>query len=150
MTENIACPFCGHPKTHQVKDSRTGLSRSRRCNNSKCRRSFVLGKHYPKLDTNKQISDKNMSITEKGISITEFRAKNDPKVIIDSGIKKLTKDKLFKTSDFKTLIGLPTNFSSRELMETSQLDGYHGKLRGEIYWSHPDTIRQLKYEAILS
>ena len=91
----------------------------------------------------------NSNSIKMGVSLKDFRAKNDPKVIISEGLKKLTKEKLYKTSEFKQLIGLPMNISSRELEEMGELERYHGKCSGVVYWSDPEVIEQLKNEMIL-
>ena len=96
-------------------------------------------------------TNKNDSIMEisGGISIRDFRLKNDVRFMVNEGVKKLTKDKLFLTIDFMNLCGISPNVSTRRVEEYSEYDNYHGRCSGKVYWSHPETIEQFKNEHIL-
>ena len=139
------CPHCGHTKYEaRFRQKPTGRRGVIVCKN--CRKS----KTYKLSDMN----DKPTEVRKLGISVIEFRSKNDPNFIMAEGLKTLTynevnpeKTSLYKSSEFKEMIGLPPNFSSREMED--RYEDYHGKCSSGIYWSHPKMISKLKEERVL-
>lgn len=149
--KQIKCPDCGSTKICKDGFSEKG-EQYYRCNNPDCsRKNFKEGSKpiFGNLNIKKEENKSMKSVNSIGMSLQEFREKNDTKVIIKNGLSKLQKDKLYKTEDFKILLGIPNNFGTKKLLELGMLDNYHGKCRGELYWSHPETIKQLKFEALL-
>jgi hypothetical protein len=140
----IKCPRCS-----SLDISKSGTKNGKQQYQCKdCNRYFLEGvKNYklPKED----IKISHTVEPTLGITLENFRSKNDPKTIIKEGLNKLTKDRLYKTSEFIQLIGLPTNFGSTRLMDMPGIEAYFGKCSSGTYWSHPDVVQQLKNEMVL-
>lgn len=143
MMENskIKCPNCDSSDTR--KNGIKGGKQQFICKN--CDRYFLEGAAWYNLNK----KGLNMEKSSLGITLDNFRSKNDPKYIVSEGLRKLTQDVLYKTSEFIQLIGLPVNFGSSKLMDMPGLERYYGKCSSGTYWSHPDVILQLKNERVL-
>lgn len=144
--EELKCPECG--STDYRLDGTNKGTQYYKCKNKICGRRFNKNSKPSRTDFVKPIDMQEKSTL--GISINDFMLKNDPKTIIKNGLKKLSGDYLYKNEEFKKLIGLPPNFSINRLLDYEELEGYHGKCNGIIYWSKKETIEKLKFEALLS
>lgn len=84
---------------------------------------------------------------KRGISILELRSKHDNKFILQTKVKRLEEDRFLTDSEFKTSCNLNTGY--KDTIELAEFSKYKGKAGSTIYWSHPDSIKQLKDEGVL-
>jgi hypothetical protein len=83
-----------------------------------------------------------------GISIDQFRKKHDIFHIVSEAARKLKKDVFLTESEFVQVNGIRM-VGYRDALGLPENSKYKGKAGSTIYWSHPDTIRQMKSEGTL-
>lgn len=84
-----------------------------------------------------------------GITEEQFRAKFDLNFIVGKKCKELQKGIYLSMSEFIKLCGITPGSGYRQVLEHPDFDSYRGRIRGEIYWSHPESISKMKTEGIL-
>jgi len=83
-----------------------------------------------------------------GMTLNEFRDKHDIEHIVDKTLKKLRPDLIYEKNDIVKLAAL--NYSAPGLGTVLESKSeYYGKAGSKIYYSHPDTIKELKEQAKL-
>ena len=85
-----------------------------------------------------------------GMSEDQFRAKFDLRFIVESKCKTLQRGIFLSMSEFVKFCGIVPSSGYRDIMLHSDFDDYRGKVRGEIYWSAPESINKLRSEGILN
>jgi len=63
-------------------------------------------------------------------------------------VKNLKKGIFIPEPEFITTIGLSGGY--RRWLDSSELNKYRGKAGGQTYWSHPDSITEMKNDAVLT
>ena len=84
-----------------------------------------------------------------GITEEQFRAKFDLNFIVGKKCKELQKGIYLSMSEFIKLCGITPGSGYRQVLEHPDFDSYRGRIRGEVYWSHPESIAKMKSEGIL-
>lgn len=84
-----------------------------------------------------------------GITEEQFRAKFDLNFIVGKKCKELQKGIYLSMSEFIKFCGITPGSGYRQVLEHPDFDSYRGRIRGEIYWSHPESITKMKTEGIL-
>lgn len=84
-----------------------------------------------------------------GITEEQFRAKFDLNFIVSKKCKELQKGIYLSMSEFIKLCGITPGSGYRQVLEHPDFDNYRGRIRGDIYWSHPESITKMKTEGIL-
>ena len=84
-----------------------------------------------------------------GITEEQFRAKFDLNFIVGKKCKELQKGIYLSMSEFIKLCGITPGSGYRQVLEHPDFDSYRGRIRGDIYWSHPESISKMKTEGIL-
>ena len=84
-----------------------------------------------------------------GISIDQIREKYDNTYIVSKNAENLKRDIFLTNSEFVQLCNFANSAGYKNATEHPQFDKYHGRAGGVIYWSHPDSIKKLKDEAVL-
>ena len=84
-----------------------------------------------------------------GITEEQFRAKFDLNFIVSKKCKELQKGIYLSMSEFIKLCGITPGSGYRQVLEHPDFDTYRGRIRGDIYWSHPESISKMKTEGIL-
>ena len=110
---------------------------------SKCGYETKLGEEITKAETKEQ-EQKIAGITEE-----QFRAKFDLNFIVSKKCKELQKGIYLSMSEFIKLCGITPGSGYRQVLEHPDFDNYRGRIRGDIYWSHPESISKMKTEGIL-
>ena len=90
---------------------------------------------------------KKPSVMGKGISSMELRAKYDTKYIVHTKVRKLEKDVFLTDSEFRIFCNFTGGY--KDTVENSQFSKYRGKAGSVIYWSHPESIKQMVDEGVL-
>lgn len=88
-------------------------------------------------------------IMTKGLTTEQLRAKFDNTFIVRNTAEKLEKDIFLSEAEFVQMCNFSNNAGYRNAIDHPQFEKYHGKAGGIRYWSHPDSIKQLKEEAVL-
>ena len=84
-----------------------------------------------------------------GITEEQFRAKFVLNFIVGKKCKELQKGIYLSMSEFIKLCGITPGSGYRQVLEHPDFDSYRGRIRGDIYWSHPESISKMKTEGIL-
>ena len=84
-----------------------------------------------------------------GITEEQFRAKFDLNFIVSKKCKELQKGIYLSMSEFIKLCGITPGSGYRQVLEHPDFDNFRGRIRGDIYWSHPESISKMKTEGIL-
>ena len=84
-----------------------------------------------------------------GITEEQFRAKFDLNFIVGKKCKELQKGIYLSMSEFIKLCGITPGSGYRQVLGHPDFDSYRGRIRGDIYWSHPESISKMKTEGIL-
>jgi len=84
-----------------------------------------------------------------GMSLNSFREKFDVEFIVDKTLKDLDPDTIYEKNDIIKLTGLRHGYPGLTPTIEGQKE-YYGKVGSNMYFSHPDTIADLKNQAKLS
>ena len=85
-----------------------------------------------------------------GLSEEQLRAKHDVRFIIATKLKELKPGSFLSRSEFIQFCGIRAGQGYSDVLEHPNFDAYHGKAGGVVYFSHPDSIRKLKTEGVLT
>jgi len=128
------CPKCNSEKNHKNGKERSGKQKYH-C--TACGYNFtsdsVMKKPTPHV----------------GISLTEFRSKFDVDFITKETLDKLDPNVIYEKNDIIKLSGLRPGYPGLSATIEAQKD-YYGKIGSTLYFSHPNTIAELKSQAKLS
>ena len=132
------CPHCNSEKTH--KNGFDGEVQQYKCTN--------CGKYF--RDTSSQ---KSIVKTKIGMTLQDFTEKFDTEFIVNDRVKKamsqLDSGVIYEKTDIAKLSGLPTSYPGFSDTLESYSD-HQGRTRSKTFYSHPDTIRELKMKAKLT
>ena len=134
------CPKCGRPM------NKNGSSRGKQkyiC--KKCHHNVEVPKEAAPL---LQIEPEPAKAV--GLSEEQLRAKHDIRFIIATKLKELKQGSFLSRSEFIQFCGIRPGQGYSDVLEHPNYDPYHGKAGGVIYFSHPDSIRKLKSEGVLT
>lgn len=84
-----------------------------------------------------------------GLTKDQLRDLLDYKYKLRKAVSALSKDVLFVRRKFKVRFGLIDSLRFKEAADSKEFSKYRAVGGGNEYWSHPETIRQLKKEGIL-
>ena len=84
-----------------------------------------------------------------GLTEEQFRAKFDLTFIVKKKCLELQKGIFLTMGEFIKLCGITPGSGYRQVLEHPDFDNYRGRIRGDIYWSHPESITKMKTEGIL-
>ena len=102
----------------------------------------------PTTDTAIEVPDTQPTIN--CLTEDELRRKYDVFYIVKQAADKLRVGVFVPESEFARQAGLRGQQGSRMALDNPELNRYHGKAGGTVYWSHPDSITKMKKETILS
>ena len=133
----MECPLC------KSKSHKNGFEKGVQkyyCSNPNCtKRNF----------TEKDLNGKAVPLKAKiGMTLNEFRDKHDIEHIVNKTLKKLSPNLIYEKNDIVKLAGLGHSAPGLGTVLESMSE-YYGKAGSKIYYSHPDTIRELKEQAKL-
>ena len=139
----MICKRCG---SNELSKNGTKLKNGVRVQKYKCRKC-----RHESLEQG-ELPKEEVRIECKAVGMSEeqFRAKFDLRFIIESKCKTLQRGIFLSMSEFIKLCGITPSAGYRDIMLHSDFDDYRGKVRGEIYWSAPESISKLRQEGILN
>lgn len=107
-------------------------------------------KYYPSRDVEKKTEIAEP--TEQAIGLTEaqLRAKYDIRFIVATKCKDLKPGVYLTKSEFIQFCGIRPGQGYTDVINHPDYDAFRGKVAGQIYYSHPDSIRKLKSEGVLT
>ena len=129
------CPKCGGP---MMKNGHTKEGKQKWF----CRSC----KFYPENPAPEQ-PEKHPSV---GLSEEQLRAKHDIRFIIATKLKELSPGVFLSRSEFVQFCGIRSGQGYSDVIEHPNFDAYHGKAGGVVYFSHPESIKKLKSEGVLT
>jgi hypothetical protein len=94
---------------------------------------------------------RNETVTPKriGMTIADFRQKHDVDYIVEKTLNKLDKGIVYEKNDIVALSGLRAGYPGLSAaLENATV--HKGRAGGVNYWGHPDTIEELKRQAIMT
>ena len=133
------CPKCG---TLAGKNGKTETGKQKyRCR--KCKHNF------------ERANDELIEIaepTEQAIGLTEaqLRAKYDIRFIVATKCKELKQGVYLTRAEFIKFCGIRPGQGYTDVINHPDYDAFRGKAGGDVFYSHPDSIRKLKSEGVLT
>lgn len=130
------CPKCGTPAG---KNGKTETKQKYRCR--ACKHNFERPINYVELE-----------ITEQAVGLTEaqLRAKYDIRFIVGSKCKELKQGVYLTRAEFVKFCGIRPGQGYTDVINHPDYDAYRGKAGGDVFYSHPDSIKKLKSEGVLT
>ena len=95
------------------------------------------------------ITEKTNGHSSKRLTKKDFLTKYDLKIIVYDYLKGLPRDEMVSQQQVEIDCEVRKFQSYKRVFESSELSKFKGKVRGEVWWSHPETISELKSEGIL-
>jgi len=83
-----------------------------------------------------------------GMTLNDFRSKHDVDFIVKRTLSQLDRNMIYEKSDVVKLTGLRAGYPGLSQTIDDQKK-YYGKVGSNMYFSHPDTITELKDQAKL-
>lgn len=112
------------------------------------RRFVDIAKGLSDVPMQKLSSIKPIVSVSKGLTIDQIRSKHDNLFIARKKVLQLKKDLFLTQPEFLSSCNF-ANTNYRNTIEQPEFSQYKGKAGSIIYWSHPDSIKQLKDESVL-
>jgi len=97
------------------------------------------------------LESKKLSAKQKpinGLSETDLRRRHDNAYKVAEAASKLTAGEFIPEADFVSSLRLKGGY--RSVLERQQFERYRGKADGIVYWGHPESIKRLKDDRVLS
>ena len=138
------CIHCNSEKTHRNGRTRDGQQQYK-CNN--CGKYFYEGQ-VAKIKSS-QPSPRPIEKKKLGITAKDLRAKYDVDYIVLQTLKKLERDRFYLKDEVRQLTGLRAGFPGLSAALDAVSD-YYGRADGKNYYSHLDSIAEMKSQAILT
>jgi len=91
----------------------------------------------------------NLQKPKIGMTLDQFRSRHDTDFIVENTLKKLDPDLIYEKQDIYKLCGISASTPGLSGSIESRPE-YFGKIGGKLYFSHPDTIAELKRNAKLN
>ena len=98
----------------------------------------VVGTHTPPIKKK-----------SSGIPLEKFRLEHDIDLIVQRALDSLDPDMMYEKKDVIALTGKSVGYVGLSTTLEAATE-YKGRSGGTSYWSHPDTIKELKSQGILS
>ncbi len=137
----IKCGSKAQKNGFEVKGALKGIQKYR-C--TKCKYNFNEGQITSEV--NPEV--KKPAKAKIGMSLHEFREKHDVEYIVQKTLDKLNPTMVYEKNDIIKLTGLGPGYPGlSSTIEDAKM--YYGKVRSILYFSHPDTIAELKEQAKL-
>lgn len=135
------CPKCGNP----MNKNGTGRNGKQKYICRKCHHNAEVPKEDAPLLQIEPEPSKSLGLSEE-----QLRAKHDVRFIVASKLKELKQGTYLTRSEFIQFCGIRPGQGYNDVLEHPNYDSYHGKAGGVVYFSHPDSIRKLKSEGVLT
>lgn len=84
-----------------------------------------------------------------GITASELRARHDVDYIILQTLEKLEKNRYYEKDEVRQMTGLRAGYPGLSAALEAHKD-YYGKADGKVYYGHPESINEMKSQAILT
>lgn len=85
-----------------------------------------------------------------GLSEAQLRAKHDLRFIITTKCNELKTGNYLTEAEFVQFCSIRQGVGYKAMLSHPDYDKYHGKAGGVTYWSHPESIKKLKDEGVLT
>lgn len=88
-------------------------------------------------------------IKKPGLSEVQMRARYDLNFKAQAACESLERGVYLTTAEFVQLCGIRPGAGYRGIIDHPDYDKYRGRAGGQVYFSHPESIKKLKEEGIL-
>jgi len=153
MQGKIKCPLCGSTENVFKNGTKKGVQQyvHRYCpENGGKHKYFDIKMGYTVPAGGEQIKAEREKITEvKKFSISDLRKKHDKFYMIFEEVKKIKKDEFIEETELLKMLGIFAKPGYRAAIDNPALKKYKGKADGVVYYGHPESIMELRREAIL-
>jgi hypothetical protein len=131
------------------RDSRTGIQ-TFICKNCKKTVYETKLKRFNDMEV-KEVKEEKINGTPRklGMSIEDFRKKHDVDYIVEQALAKLDEKMVYEKSDVIALTGLRAGYPGLSAALENATE-YKGRSGGVTYWAHPNTVQELKRQAIMT
>lgn len=134
------CPKCG---TLAGKNGKTETGKQKyRCRN--CKHNFEVP-----IDGIIELSG-NSEQQAVGLTEAQLRAKYDIRFIVATKCKELKSGVFLTRAEFVKFCGIRPGQGYTDVINHPDYDAYRGKAGGDVFYSHPDSIKKLKSEGVLT
>lgn len=130
------CPKCG---AVAGKNGKTDTKQKYRCNS--CKHNFEL----PLIELSGNPEQQAVGLTE-----AQLRAKYDIRFIVGSKCKELKQGVYLSRAEFVKFCGIRPGQGYTDVINHPDYDAYRGKAGGDVFYSHPESIKKLKSEGVLT
>ena len=91
-------------------------------------------------------------VHEKAVGLTEaqLRSMYDIRFIVATKCKELKAGVFLSRAEFVQFCGIRPGQGYTDVINHPDYDAFRGKVAGQVYYSHPDSIRKLKSEGVLT
>ena len=134
------CPKCGSPANKNGR-SRTGKQKYI-CKS--CRFNFEGDREFKPVELI-ELSEQTIGLTE-----AQLRAKYDIRFIISTKCKELKQGIYLSRAEFVKFCGIRPGQGYTDIINHPDYDAYRGKAGGDVFYSHPDSIKKMKSEGVLT
>ena len=130
------CPKCGTPAG---KNGKTETKQKYRCR--ACKHNFERPLNYAEPEPAEQAV---------GLTEAQMRAKYDIRFIVANKCKELKQGVYLTRAEFVKFCGIRPGQGYTDVINHPDYDAYRGKVGGDVFFSHPDSIRKFKLEGLLT
>ena len=135
------CPKCGTP-AGKNGTTKTG-SQKNRCKN--CKYEFQRPKGEGLIELSSEPVEQAVGLTE-----AQMRAKYDIRFIVANKCKELKPGVYLTRAEFVKFCGIRPGQGYTDVINHPDYDMFRGKAGGDIFYSHPDSMKKLKSEGVLT
>lgn len=134
------CPKCGKPANKNGSSRNGGQKYICR----ECKYNFERPKGEELIEIAEPV--------EQAVGLTEaqLRAKYDIRFIVATKCKELKQGVYLTRSEFVKFCGIRPGQGYTDVINHPDYDMFRGKAGGDIFYSHPDSIKKLKSEGVLT
>lgn len=130
------CPKCGTPAG---KNGKTDTKQKYRC--KACKHNF----ERPLIELSGNPEQQAVGLTE-----AQLRAKYDIRFIVATKCKELKQGVYLTRAEFVKFCGIRPGQGYTDVINHPDYDVYRGKAGGDVFYSHPDSIKKLKSDGVLT
>ncbi len=150
----MKCPYCGSDQTvknGKYHDKKTGeIKQEIHCKAcGRYPRISIVPQDKPATPSKNQ-STKKFIQPSAGISEIEFREKHDNRYILTKKAAALLRGQLVPEPQFIEMCHVRQNAGYKGIVVHPDFEKYRGRAGGTWYWSHPETIKKLKNEGLMT
>lgn len=131
--------FDSNPELFGTRKRLGSVIQNVRITDERRKKNEVVLPHPPK--------EYNNGVPSAAISEDQLRAMFDIREIVFTELRTLKKKEYWKDADF--VRRFQGRGAYRSILETPEAQKYKGKAAGQVFWSHPESIAEMKLRGVL-